>query len=122
MHWGRTNNKPQFHFGRTECPEVSSLRRTISRMGRTMSVTDRYFKACTSSITLPSNYILSLDYFIWYKNGDITFLTVFIPTYPVNFPCVRNRSTQKKPTTFGRALTDSSYEWATTESNPPSHR
>jgi hypothetical protein len=31
--------------GRTECPVVSFLRRTISRMGRTMSVTDRYFKA-----------------------------------------------------------------------------
>jgi hypothetical protein len=43
--FGRTNNKPQFHLGRTECPVVSSVRRTISRMGRTMSVTDRYFKA-----------------------------------------------------------------------------
>jgi hypothetical protein len=40
IHSGRTNNKPQFHLGRTECPVVSSLRRTISRMGRTMSVTD----------------------------------------------------------------------------------
>ena len=29
---------------RTECPVVSSLRRTISQMGRTMSVTDGYFK------------------------------------------------------------------------------
>jgi hypothetical protein len=40
-HSGRTNNKSQFH----ECPVVSSLRRTISRMGRTMSVIDRYFTA-----------------------------------------------------------------------------
>ena len=32
------------HLGRTECPVVSSVRRTISRMGWTMSVTDRYFK------------------------------------------------------------------------------
>jgi hypothetical protein len=40
-----TNNKPQFHLGRTECPVVSSLRRTISRMGdRKISVTERYFK------------------------------------------------------------------------------
>ena len=46
IHLGRTNNKPQFHLGRTECPVVSSVRRTISQMGRTMSVTDRYFKAC----------------------------------------------------------------------------
>ena len=29
IHSGRTNNKPQFHFGRTECPVVSSVRRTI---------------------------------------------------------------------------------------------
>jgi hypothetical protein len=49
IHSGRTNNKPQFHLGRTECPVVSSLRRTIRRMGRTMSVTDRYFKACSKT-------------------------------------------------------------------------
>jgi hypothetical protein len=42
---GQTNNNPQFHFGRTECPVISSLRRTISRMGRTLSMTNRYFKA-----------------------------------------------------------------------------
>jgi hypothetical protein len=46
IHLGWTNNKSQFHFGRTECLVVSSLRRTIWRLGRTMSVTDRYFKAC----------------------------------------------------------------------------
>jgi hypothetical protein len=51
LHSGRTNKKSQFHFGREECPVVSSLRRTISRMCRTMSVSDRYFKACWS-ITL----------------------------------------------------------------------
>jgi hypothetical protein len=43
IHSGRTNNKPQFHFCRTEYPVASSLRRTISRMGRTLSVTDQYF-------------------------------------------------------------------------------
>ena len=45
IHSGRTNNKPQFHLGRTECPVVSSLRRIISQTGRTMSVTNGYFKA-----------------------------------------------------------------------------
>jgi hypothetical protein len=57
IHSGRTNNKPQFHLGQTECLVVSSLRRTISQMVRTMSVTDPYFKAwiifkwvCCSSI------------------------------------------------------------------------
>jgi hypothetical protein len=45
IHSGRTNNKPQFHLRQTECPVVFFLRRTISRMCRTMSVTDRYFKA-----------------------------------------------------------------------------
>jgi hypothetical protein len=46
IHSGRTNNKPQFHLGRTECPVVSSPRRTSSQMGRTMSVTDQYVKVC----------------------------------------------------------------------------
>jgi hypothetical protein len=41
MHSGQTNNKPQFHLGRTECPVVSSLRWT-------MCVTDRYVKASCS--------------------------------------------------------------------------
>ena len=30
-----------------------------------------------------------------------------IPTHPVNFPVGGNRSTRRKPTTFGRALTNS---------------
>jgi hypothetical protein len=42
-----------------------------------------------------------------YNNCDITFLIVFILTHPVNFPVGGNRSTRRKPTTFGRALTDS---------------
>jgi hypothetical protein len=37
---GQTLIKPQFHLVRTECLVVSSLRRTISQMGRTKSVTD----------------------------------------------------------------------------------
>jgi hypothetical protein len=38
----------------------------------------------------------------------ISFLTVFILTHPVNFPCGRKpRSTRTKPVTFDRALTDS---------------
>jgi hypothetical protein len=45
IHLGPTNNKPQFYLGRIECPAVSSLRQTISRMGRTMPASDRYFKA-----------------------------------------------------------------------------
>ena len=42
---GQTINLNSMHLAWTECPTVSSPRRTISRMGRTMSVTDRYFKA-----------------------------------------------------------------------------
>jgi hypothetical protein len=42
--------------------------------------------------------------FYLYNNCDITFLTMFILTHPVN------RSAQRKPTTFGRALIDSSHE------------
>ena len=35
-----------------------------------------------------------------------TSLSVFILTHPVNFPVGGNRSTWRKPTTFGRVLTD----------------
>ena len=38
---------------------------------------------------------------------DSTFLTVFILTHPVNFSCGRKSETRRKPTSFGRALTDS---------------
>jgi hypothetical protein len=33
-------------------------------------------------------YLLSLDHYL-YNNCDVTFLTVFILTLPVDFPCVR---------------------------------
>ncbi len=36
-----------------------------------------------------------------------TSLSVFILTHPVNFPVGGNRSARRKPTTFGRVLTDS---------------
>jgi hypothetical protein len=49
IHSGRTNSKPQF-----------SLRRTISRMGRTMSVTDRYFKACDNHRACEANNCFSI--------------------------------------------------------------
>jgi hypothetical protein len=42
-----------------ECPVVSSLRRTISRMGRPMSVTDRYFKAWINKISIFKNKYLA---------------------------------------------------------------
>ena len=41
---GQTHVLTSIHLGRTKCPTVSSPRQRISRMGRTMSVTDRYFK------------------------------------------------------------------------------
>ncbi len=37
----------------------------------------------------------------------ITFLSVFILTHPSTFPVGGNRSALRKPTTFGKALTDS---------------
>jgi hypothetical protein len=48
----------------------------------------------TSRIRLP-NYLLSLNYFI-FTTIVITFLTVFILTHPVNFPCGRKPSTRRK--------------------------
>jgi hypothetical protein len=66
-------------LGQTVCPAVvSSLRRTISRMRRTMSVTDRYFKACLASIidilyTLDSasNYSAIQKLKPWLQTQDI---------------------------------------------------
>ena len=43
---GSDKLQPQLYWRRTECPVVSSLRRAILRIGRIMSVFDRYFKAC----------------------------------------------------------------------------
>ena len=42
-----------------------------------------------------------------YNNWDFTSLSVFVLTHPVNFPVGGNRSARRKPTTFGRVLTDS---------------
>jgi hypothetical protein len=64
---------------------------------------------CTSSITV--TYITYLAWSIYLYNNCDTFLTVFILTHPVNFSC--GRKPERKPTTFGRALTDffsDSYE------------
>ena len=45
---------------------------------------------CTLHQLLPIiTYLLGLDYFVFHNNCDITFLTVFILTHPVNFPCGR---------------------------------
>jgi hypothetical protein len=50
------------------------------------------------------------QWFYLYNNCDITFLTMFILTHPLStFPVGGNRSTRRKPTTFGRALTDSIF-------------
>ena len=42
--WPSDKMSDDVEFGSDICP--MTLRRTISRMGRTMSVTDRYFKVC----------------------------------------------------------------------------
>ncbi len=39
----------------------------------------------------------------------LTSLAVFILTHSVNFPVGGNRSARRKPTTFGRVLTNSSH-------------
>ena len=48
--------------------------------------------------------MLSLDYFIFYNNCDITFLTVFILTHPVNFPCGRKPEYPEKTHDFRQSI------------------
>jgi hypothetical protein len=50
----------------------------------------------SSSIIRLANYILSLDYFI----NNYPFLTVFIPTHPVNFSCGRKPEHREKTHDF----------------------
>jgi hypothetical protein len=47
------------------------------------------FTVFTPSIIRLPNYIRSLDYWYFYNSCDITFLTMFVLTHPVNFPCGR---------------------------------
>ena len=50
-------------------------------------------------------------------NCDITFLTMFNLSHPVNFPCGRKpERPEKTGTTFGRALTDSFHMFPLTRS------
>ena len=60
--------------------------------------------AITSSITLilviPT--ALRLDYL--YNNCDVTFLTIFILTHPVNFPCGRKSERQEKTHDFWQSV------------------
>ncbi len=58
----------------------------------------------TSSIL---RLLLTYKLAIFTTIGIFTFLSVFILTHPVNFPVGRNWSARRKPTTFGRVLTDS---------------
>jgi hypothetical protein len=55
---------------------------------------------------------LAYRLFYLYNNCDITFLTVFILTHPVNFTCGRKPEHPEK--TFGRRLTDS-FTWVRSE-------
>jgi hypothetical protein len=57
-----------------------------------------------SSIIRFPNYILRLDYFYIYNNCDITFLTVFVLTHPVNFPCGRKPEHPEKTHDFRRSV------------------
>ena len=58
----------------------------------------------TSNIIRLPNYLLSLDYFISTKNCDITFLTVFILTHPVNFPRGRKPEHPEKTHDFRQSV------------------
>ena len=57
----------------------------------------------TSSVTLTFFNLNEL----FLQQLRFTSLSVFILTHPVNFPVGGNRSARRKPTTFGRVLTDS---------------
>jgi hypothetical protein len=58
-------------------------------------------KCALNQVLRSANYLLSLeDYFIFYKNGDITFLTAFILTHPVNFSCGRKPEHPEKTHDF----------------------
>ena len=68
----------------------------------------------TSSIT-PTVLSTWTSYFN--NNWVFTFLSVFILTEPVNFPVGGNRSVRRKPTTFGRVLTNSFHMSGALDSN-----
>ena len=63
-----------------------------------------YFTLKSSSVICLRQYMLSLDYFIFYNNCDITFLTVFILTHPVNFPCGRKPEYPEKTNDFRQSV------------------
>jgi hypothetical protein len=65
-----------------------------------------FFKVSSFNININVNISITqiIDYFIFKKIvNDITFLTVFLLTHPVNFPCGRKPEhlQRRKPTMFG---------------------
>jgi hypothetical protein len=81
------------------------------------------------SVTDYMNYYIRL-FILPTKLGLFIFTTIvilyvsnymFILTRPVNFPVEGNRSARRKPTTFGRALTDSSHDYTRVHSETGTH-
>ena len=83
--------------------------------GQQSIVQSCFHQHCNNLIVVFLPCILSLDYLflqhLWYY-----FPNYVILTHPVNFPCGRKPEHAEKPTTFGRALTDSHMSPRTLES------
>ena len=60
-----------------------------------------------SPLGLFSGRITFIQNWLFLRQLRFTSLSVFILTHPVNFPVGGNRSARRKPTTFGRVLTNS---------------
>jgi hypothetical protein len=56
-----------------------------------------------------------LRLFYFYNNCDITFLTMFIPTHPVNFPCGRKPEQPEKTHDFRQSVDSHESTWAHSE-------
>jgi hypothetical protein len=101
------------------CPTKFKLCPTKIKSDRTNVLSSQIF-ICSHALTVLM--LLILPRLFIFTTIEITFLTVFILTHPVNFYCGRKPECLEKPTTFGRALTDSFHMSPWQESNPkPPH-
>jgi hypothetical protein len=63
-----------------------------------------YFGEIAEDAAVGSRVVQVRLFILQYNNCDITFLTMFIPTHPVNFPCGRKPEHPEKTHDFWQSV------------------